>query len=117
MREASAQPRARGSPAMRLCALVVAAFLLALAAPVAAKPAYGTDVDNKCTANGWVPARPYNPNNLLTTYPMKVNCGLCHANALNPSKTMNAAGQIYKASRRTDVSPFCQPPAPMNHAP
>jgi Bacterial Ig domain len=93
------------------------ACLLALAAPAAGKPAYGTAVDQKCTANGWVPARPYNPNNLLTTDPKKVNCGLCHANALNPTKAMNAKGAIYKASGRTDVSPFCGPPVPVNHAP
>jgi Putative Ig domain/Bacterial Ig domain len=96
---------------------LLVACLLPLAAPAAAKPAYGTSVDQKCTANGWVPARPYNPNNLLTTDPKKVNCGLCHTNALNPSKALNAAGQIYKTSGRTDVSPFCRPPAPMNHAP
>jgi hypothetical protein len=93
------------------------ACLFLFAAPAAAIPAYGTSTDQKCTANGWVPARPYNPNNLITTDPKKVNCGLCHANALNPSKTLNASGQIYKASGRKDVSPFCKPPAPMNHAP
>jgi len=97
--------------------LLLLACLLLSAAPAAALPAYGTSVDQKCTANGWVPARPYNPNNLLTTDPKKVNCGLCHTNALNPTKSLNAAGQTYKASGRTDVSPFCKPPAPMNHAP
>jgi hypothetical protein len=96
--------------------LLIACPLL-FAAPAAAIPAYGTSVDQKCTANGWVPARPYNPNNLLTTDPKQVNCGLCHANALKPTKTLNTAGQIYKASGRKDVSPFCKPPAPMNRAP
>jgi hypothetical protein len=114
-----AVPRAQANRELIMTSarLLLLACLLLPAAPAAALPAYGTAVDQKCTANGWVPARPYNPNNLLTTDPKKVNCGLCHANALNPNKTLNASGQIYKASGRKDVSPFCKPPAPMNHAP
>jgi hypothetical protein len=66
---------------MRWICLLVAGLLWAGNA-AEAKPAFGALVDQKCTANGWVPARPYNPNNLATTDPTKVNCALCHTNPL-----------------------------------
>ncbi len=97
--------------------LLVACLLLVSAAPAAADPPFGTKVDLACTTNGWVPARPYNPNGLVTTDPKKVNCGLCHANALKPTKSLNPDGLFYKASGRTDVSRFCGPPVAVNHAP
>ncbi len=102
---------------MRALRLAWIGCVLALALPAAAFPSYGNYVDTTCTANGWVPARPYNPNRLNTTNPSKVNCGLCHANAASPGKTLSVAGKTFKSSGFTNVSPFCAPPAPMNHAP
>ena len=80
-----------------------------------AEPFDGALVDQLCTSKGWVPARPYNPNNLTTVDPTKVNCSLCHTNP--PNSPRNSAGSAWLASRRTDVSRFCQPPVPVNHAP
>ena len=85
--------------------------------PVLADPGFGTRVDQRCTANGWVPARPYNPNNLVTTDPTKVNCALCHTTAVPKKSGVNAAGYTFLNSGFTNVTPFCAPPPPLNHPP
>ena len=88
---------------------------LGLAAPAAAKPAYGALVDQRCTALGWEPAKPYNPNGLTTTDPSLVNCALCHTNP--PKSATNEDGKFWFASGKKDVSRFCHPPTQTNGAP
>jgi len=97
--------------------LVTIGLLLTAAAPALAFGSFGTYVDTTCTARGWVPAKPFNPNNQNQDDPAKTNCGLCHLNAANPGGRLVAAGVAFERSRFVDVSPFCSAPAPMNHAP
>jgi hypothetical protein len=96
--------------------LVAALALLALAPASHAFPTYGTRVDTTCTANGWMPPKPFNPSNGNANDPAQVNCGLCHVNAANPSGSLTSAGDQFRRSGRTDVTPFCAPPA-QNRAP
>ncbi len=102
---------------MRIGSALLLAAMVLVASPALAFASYGTSVDRTCTARGWVPARPFNPNNVNSTSPSKVNCGLCHARASNPNKQLTPDGQVYKASNRTDVSPFCSPPVATNRPP
>jgi hypothetical protein len=81
------------------------------APPARAFPSYGTLVDSTCTANGWIPAKPFNPNSVATPTASTANCGLCHANAASPGARLTTAGTTFKASGYSDVRPFCQPPA------
>jgi hypothetical protein len=97
--------------------LLLPVALFALVVPAAGFPNYGTYVDQTCTANAWIPAKPFNPNGVTNPTAKNSNCGLCHTNAANPGKSLTTAGQTFKSSRYKDVSPFCHPPAPMNHAP
>ncbi|MEZ4333196.1 MAG: Ig-like domain-containing protein [Myxococcota bacterium] len=85
-------------------------FALALlgAAGASAFPNYGTSVDSTCTANGWVPARPYASSGS--------DCGLCHTSASNPGSSLTPAGDQYRRSGHADVTPFCSAPA-ANRAP
>ena len=76
-----------------------------LAGSAGAHPTYGVYVDKTCTANGWIPAKPFNPTGLMG------NCGLCHTNAQSPTRSLTPAGTQFKASGHTDVTPFCSPPA------
>jgi hypothetical protein len=94
-----------------LSSLLVAAF----GTSAAAHPSYGEFIDATCTANGWVPARPFNPNGADPNDPAQVDCGLCHTDAQNPSNTLTEAGSQFLASGLTDVTPFCSPDT--NHAP
>jgi hypothetical protein len=80
-------------------------------------PSYGTFVDTTCTANGWLPAKPFNPNGANASDPSQVNCGLCHTNAQSPSASFTAAGTQFRTSGYTDVTPFCSPAAATNHPP
>lgn len=75
-----------------------------------ALPSYGTFVDTTCTANGWTPAKPFNPNGGNANSASQVNCGLCHTNASSPNGNLTAAGDQFRRSGRTDVSPFCSAP-------
>ncbi len=93
--------------------LLVCAVLLA--APAAGKPAFGALVDQRCTALGWVPSKPYNPNGLTTTDPSLVNCALCHSNP--PKSATNEDGRLWLASGKQDVSRFCHPPTQTNGPP
>jgi hypothetical protein len=90
---------------------VLLVTLGSLPSVASAFPSYGTSVDSTCTANGWVPAMPFNPNQVANPTPSTANCGLCHVNASSPNAKLTSAGQTFKASGYTDVSPFCQPPA------
>jgi hypothetical protein len=99
----------------RLGFLLVALLGAAATVPANAEPFDGALVDQMCTAKGWVPAKPYNPNNLVSVDPNKVNCALCHPNP--PNKATNANGNFWLASNRKDVSRFCAPPTQMNRAP
>ena len=85
-------------------------------APALAEPGMGTQVDQRCTALGWVPAKPYNPNNLITTDPNRVNCSLCHSASPPKKSNVKAVGFAWLANK-TDVSAFCQAPTQMNRAP
>jgi hypothetical protein len=96
---------------------IVLACLFALASPALADPGFGTIVDQLCTSKGWVPAKPYNPNNLVTTDPKKVNCALCHTTAVPNKSGVNASGKQFLASGKKDVTPFCAPPVAVNHPP
>ncbi len=88
---------------------LTAALPLAVATAASAFPSYGTSADSICTANGWVPARPFNPNGGNANDPAQVNCGLCHSNAANPGGSFSAAGDQFRRSGRTDVTSFCTP--------
>ncbi|MFO0687979.1 MAG: Ig-like domain-containing protein [Myxococcota bacterium] len=70
-------------------------------------PSYGTYVDTTCTANGWTPARPFNPNGGNANSASQVNCGLCHTNASSPNASLTTGGDQFRRSGHTDVSPFC----------
>lgn len=95
---------------------LLAVGLLAASQAALADPPMGTKVDQRCTALGWVPARPFNPNNVLSTDPNVVNCSLCHGG--NPPKKSNVkpVGFAWLADKN-DVSAFCQPPLQQNRAP
>jgi hypothetical protein len=90
---------------------------LAFASDALAKPAYGTMIDQRCTQLGWVPAKPYNPNGVISTDPSKVNCALCHTGSSPSKSNVNASGKLWFNSGKTDVSPFCHPPTTTNHPP
>jgi hypothetical protein len=94
---------------------VLLGALLWIGSAAQAKPAFGTLVDDRCTALGWIPSRPYNPNGLTTTDPSLVNCALCHTNP--PKSALNVDGKFWLDSGREDVSRFCQPPTQTNGAP
>ena len=83
---------------------------LLYAAAAAALPTYGTFVDTTCTAMGAVPAKPFNPNGASAGNASQVNCGLCHTNARSPSSSLTTAGDQFRRSGHTDVSPFCARP-------
>jgi hypothetical protein len=89
---------------------------IAVATSADAFPTYGTFVDTTCTANGWVPPKPFNPNGGNASDPRQANCGLCHTNAQSPSASFTAAGARFRASGFTDVTPFCAAPT-TNHPP
>ncbi|MBY0401513.1 Ig domain-containing protein [Myxococcota bacterium] len=72
-----------------------------------ALPRYGTFVDTTCTANGWTPAKPFNPNGANASDPSKVSCGLCHTNAASPNGGLKPAGDQFRRSGHSDVTPFC----------
>jgi hypothetical protein len=96
----------------RLVALAFSLWALSwMPTQASAFPNYGTFVDSTCTANGWIPAKPFNPNQVTNPTASTTNCGLCHANASSPSAKLTTSGQVFKASGYTDVSPFCKPPA------
>lgn len=80
---------------------------LLCASSASALPSYGTFVDTTCTANGWTPAKPYNPNGGNPNSASQVNCGLCHTNASSPNGNLKPAGDQFRRSGRTDVTPFC----------
>ena len=86
--------------------LVVASTVL-LANGAQAFPSYGTQVDQACTSRQWVPARPYDPNATSSSNPSLVGCGLCHTRAQSPNAQLTAAGQQFKSSGYSDVTPFC----------
>ncbi|MBK7948208.1 MAG: hypothetical protein IPK00_05605 [Deltaproteobacteria bacterium] len=73
-------------------------------------PSYGTAVDTTCTANGWTPAKPFNPNGGNANSASQVNCGLCHTNGSSPGSSLTPGGDQYRRSNRTDVTPFCSAP-------
>ena len=93
---------------MRIGGLLAGMALAALwnTGTAAAFPSYGAQVDATCTSNGWVPPKPFNPNNLNGNDPRQVNCGLCHTNAQNPGGSFTAAGAQFRRSNHTDVTPF-----------
>lgn len=85
-------------------------LILLGAGTATAFPSYGTFVDTTCTANGWVPAKPYNPNGGNPNSASQVNCGLCHTNTTSPNGNLTTAGDQFRRSGNTDVTPFCAAP-------
>ncbi len=107
--------RHSGVSEMRIrCLLAIG--LLAFSQAAFADPSMGTRVDQRCTALGWVPARPFNPNNVLSTDPNVVNCSLCHGAKPPKKSNVKPVGFAWLANKN-DVSAFCQPPTQQNHAP
>lgn len=82
--------------------------------PALGIPSYGTLVDQQCSARGWQPPRPFDPNQTGSSDPSLVNCSLCHLNAASPNGQLNTRGLQFQRSGRTDVSLFC---AALNRAP
>ena len=52
----------RGSRMIRGFGVWMGGLMLLGAGAAMALPTYGTLVDTMCTANGWVPPQPFNPN-------------------------------------------------------
>ena len=102
---------------MRLRLLVwIALAVLGASRPAGAVPSHGAAIDRACTANGWIPPRPFNPNNSTVINPVLTNCRLCHVRSARPDSLLTPAGEQFRASGYTDVSPFCRP-VPLNGVP
>lgn len=86
------------------------ALVLLVASTATALPRYGTFVDQRCTAAGAFPDKPFNPMNGDPNDPAQVFCGLCHSNASRPSSSLTAAGDQFRRSGHTDASIFCSVP-------